>query len=79
MLCAYLLSEQYVFRYGSHVQAQDGTGYIWRRHSESCTLSFGGTAVEDSQLTVSRGNLDIMLPKSEGLVIMLVRYLCWAR
>ena len=67
MLCDYLLGEQYVFRYGSHVQAQDGTGCIWRRLSESCTFSFGRPDVEDSQSTVSCDNLDIMLPKREGL------------
>ena len=69
MLCDYLLSAQYVFfRYGSHIQAQDGTGCIWLWHSESCTLSFNWrTRLEDSQLTVSRDNLDVMLPESEGL------------
>ena len=64
MLCDYQLSEQYVLdmvRTYKHKTGRDAYGYILKVHS------WLWRTIEDSQSNVSRDNLDVMLPKSEGL------------
>ena len=58
MLCDYLLREQYVFRYGSLIQAQYGKGAHGDDILKAALLALEGQTLK----TVSR-----LLPKSEGL------------
>ena len=65
MLCDYLLSEQYVLdlvRTYKRKTEQDAYGYDILK-----VALLASRTIEDSQSAISRDNLDVMLPKSEGL------------